>query len=155
MLWSSWRVAAITSRCVRVQQALVAAQPDDAWAWANLGNTLRMLGRTKEALAAYARARAANPYEPGILSDQGLCLAAAGRPDEALAAFEASVRLDGAHLAGRQNVARARWLRGEDDRAEAQLAAALRTARTGGRGAGTYRFLLERIWRTRREPGLR
>jgi len=154
-LWSSWRVAEVTARCVRVQQALVAATPDDAWAWANLGNTLRVLGRTEEALAAYAKAREANPFEPGILSDEGLSLAAAGRPAEALTAFEASIRLDGGHQAGRQNVARARWLRGEDDSAEGQLGAALRTARALGRGAGTYRFLLGRIWRTRRDPRLR
>ncbi len=154
-LWNAWRDARVTDRCVRVQQALVVATPDDAWAWANLGNTLRVLGRTEEALAAYAKALAANPFEPGVQSDRGLALGAAGRLTDALAAYERSLALDGGHLAGRQNAARSLWLAGKDDAAEAHLGAAVTTARAVGRGPGTYRHLLDRIWRTRQDPRLR
>jgi len=155
LLWKRWRDPRLTGRCVRVQRALVEARPDDALSLSNLANTLRVLGDRPGALQAYAQAREANPYDPGVRSDQGLALSAAGRQDEALAAYEASIELDAGHLAGRQNAARSHWLRGEDDAAAAHLGAAIRTARAVSRGPGTYRFLLDRVWRTRRDPGLR
>lgn len=154
-LWKSWRNERITGRCLRVQRALAAAVPDDAWAWGNLGNTLRVLGRSEDALAAYARAVEANPYDPAVRSDLGLALAAAGRFDEALEAYEESVALDAGHLAGRQNAARAHHLAGRDEAAAAHLGRAAVTARAVGRSPGTYRFLLDRSWRAGRRSGLR
>lgn len=154
-LWNTWRDARVTRRCVFVQMALVEALPDDALAWMNLGNTLRVLGRTAEALNAYKRAIEANPFDPAVRSDYGLALSAAGKPSEALEAYEKSLELDASHLAGRQNAARALWLTGENEAAEAHLGAAIRSARAVGRSCGTYRFLLDRIWRTRQDPRLR
>jgi len=154
-LWNTWRDARIPGRCIRVQEALVAAAEDDALAWMNLGNTLRVLGEHERALEAYARAVEANPFDPAVQSDRGLALSAAGREADALAAYEKSLALDSGHISGRQNAARLLWLQGDDDKAEAHLGAAVRTARAIGRSPGTYRFLLDRIWRTRRDPGLR
>ena len=154
-LWKAWRDERITGRCLRVQQALVEAVPDDAWAWGNLGNTLRVLGRHDAALEAYTRAREANPYDPAILSDRGLALSGAGRATEALEAFEASVTLDGGHLSGRQNAARMLYLRGRLEAAAAHLGAAARTSRAVGGSPGTYRFLLDRVWRAGRRSDLR
>lgn len=154
-LWRMWRNPRVRERCLRVQEALAQAVPDDAWAWGNLANTLRVLGRTDDALAAYATARAANPYDPSLRSDEGLALSAAGRPAEALAAYEASLELDGGHLAGRQNGARGLYLLGRDAEAAAHLGAAARTARAIGRSPGTYRFLLDRTWRAGRRSDLR
>ena len=142
-------------RCVRAQRALVAARPDDATAWANLGNTLRVGGRADEAVTAYERAREENPYDPAIVSDLGLALAALGRSEEALAAFEESVRLDSGHLAGHQNAARMLWRAGRDADAAAHLAVGARTSRARGRTGMTYRVLMDRTWRTRRNARLR
>jgi tetratricopeptide (TPR) repeat protein len=157
-LWNTWQDGRVAGRCVRVQEALTRAMPDDALSWANLGNTLRVLGRTDDALAAYQKACEANPYDPAVRSDQGLAFSAAGRPQEALAAYEESVRLDSGHLAGRQNAARMLMLSGKPgdlDRAAEQLGAAVRTARAVGSSPDTYRYLLDRIWRIRRDPALR
>ena len=154
-LWNSWRDPRVTGRCVRVQEALVRVVPDDALAWANLGNTLRVLGRHEEALAAYEQARQANPYDPAVRSDHGLALSAAGRAQDALEAYEDSVRLDTGHTAGGQNAARGFWRLGRDEAAEAYLAAAARTSRAVGVSPGSYRFLLDRIWRTRQAPSVR
>ena len=155
LLWKRWRDPQLSGRCVRVQRALVEARPDDALSLSNLGNTLRVLGDMPGALRAYEQAREANPYDPGVRSDQGLALSAAGRQGAALAAYEDSIELDAGHLAGRQNAARSHWLRGEDDAAAVHLGAAIRTARAVSRNPATYRFLLDRVWRTRRDPGLR
>lgn len=154
-MWKSAATGPEFDRSVRVQRALLEATPDDALGWGNLGNTLRVGGRMDEALAAYERARRENPYDPTIVSDHGLALSAAGRFDEALAAYLASVALDGSHLAGRQNAGRALWRVGRDAEAEAQLGAALRKARHLDRNPMTYRFLLDRVWRTRQDAALR
>ncbi len=147
-LWLTRGEGPGAERTVRIQRALVEAMPDDGTALANLGNTLRVIGRTEDALASYEKAMEAEPYDPTIVSDYGLALAAAGRFEEALDAYERSVALDAGHLAGRQNAARALWLAGDDTRASAHLAAGIRTARALERGAMTYRFLLDRAWRT-------
>lgn len=154
-LWKRWRDARITERCLRVQRALTVAVPDDAWAWGNLGNTLRVLGQHAASLAAYAKAREANPYDPAILSDEGLALAGAGRLEDAWKAYEASVALDAGHLAGRQNAARSLYLMGRLDEAAKHLGAAARTSRAIGGRTGTYRFLMDRAWRAGRRSGLR
>ncbi|MDJ0523325.1 MAG: tetratricopeptide repeat protein [Planctomycetota bacterium] len=154
-LWTAWRDERVTDRCVRVQKALVEAMPDDALAWMNLGNTLRVLGRHEQALEAYARAIEANPYDPAIRSDLGLALGSTGQVDAALQAYEKSLELDSSHVSGRQNAARVLWLKGRDDEAAKHLGAAIRTSRAIGRSTGTYRFLMDRIWRTRQDPRLR
>lgn len=146
-LWMTRGRGPGAERTVRIQEALVAAMPGDGTASANLGNTLRVVGRTADALVAYETAMEAEPYDPTIVSDYGLALSAAGRFEDALVAYERSVALDSGHLAGRQNAARALWLKGDDKRATEHLAAGIRTARALEKGAMTYRFLLDRAWR--------
>ena len=155
LLWKRWRDPRLRNRCLRIQEALVAAAPEDSLALSNLGNTYRVLGRTADALGAYERAREANPYDPGICSDHGLALSAADRPAEALAAYLESIELDAGHRAGHQNAARALWLQGNDQKAASHLGAAIPSARAVGRSAGTYVFLMGRTWRTTRQPDLR
>ncbi len=154
-LWQVWQDARVAARLLRVQRAIVAADPEDALALGDLGNIHRVLGQPDESLEAYNRARAANPFDPGVESDAGLALSGAGHADKALAAYERSLELDPSHLAGRQNAARAQWLAGDDSAAETHLGAAIRTARAIGRSPDTYRFLLDRIWRTRQNPKFR
>lgn len=51
-------------------------------------------GRTEEALGYLARARALAPKEINVLNATGFCLAALGRDDEALEAYEAALKVD-------------------------------------------------------------
>ena len=155
ILWKTAASGPALTRSLAVQRALVAADAQDATALGNLGNTLRVGGLHPEALEAYARAVKANPYDPGLRSDQGLAFAGAGQPQEALEAYLASIEVDGSHLAGRQNAARSLWQLARDDEAEQNLAAGLKTARNLGRDPGTWRFLLDRVWRCRQDAGLR
>jgi tetratricopeptide (TPR) repeat protein len=155
ILWKTAAAGPALERSLRVQRALVAADPEDATALGNLGNTLRVGGLHAEALETYARAIAANPYDPGLRSDEGLARAGAGEPEKALEAYLASLEVDSSHLAGRQNAARSLWQLGRDDEAEQNLAAGLKTARNLGRDPGTWRFLLDRVWRCRQDARLR
>ncbi|MHC5009721.1 MAG: hypothetical protein ACYTG6_02095 [Planctomycetota bacterium] len=154
---SAWRSPDALARSLRAQRAIVEHVPrgNPDWeglglAWSNLGNTLRIAGLLEEALEAYDRAVEAEPYDPTIRSDRGLVLSALGRDDDALAAFEAAIDLDAAFEPARQNAARAHWRAARDAEAEAHLAAALESARATGRGAMRYRFLIDRVARTRR-----
>ena len=155
ILWKTAAAGPALARSLAVQRALVAADPQDATALGNLGNTLRVGGLHAEALEAYARAVAANPYDPGLRSDQGLAYSGAGKPLKALEAYLASIEIDSSHLAGRQNAARSQWQLSRDDEAEQNLASGLKTARNLGRDPGTWRFLLDRVWRCRQDAGLR
>jgi len=152
LLWRSSRAAA---RTLRVQQALVDASPEDELALANLGNTLRLMGRADEAVEAYDRAVALAPYDPAILSDRGLALSGRGDAKAALAAFEAAVEADPDFDAARQNAARQHWLAGRDDEAAAHLGEAERRTRAVGGNWMRYRFLLDRVYRTRVRPEVR
>jgi Flp pilus assembly protein TadD len=146
---------AALGRSLRAQRALVRTFPDDPEAWANLGNSLRVAGEAQESIAAYRRAVEAYPESASIRSDFGLALAGAGDLVGALVAFEEAVALDPAFASARQNAARFRWLRGDDDAAEEHLAAALAAARSEGKSGMLFRFLLDRTWRTRRRPETR
>ena len=134
-------------RAIRALRIMVRAQPQDALAWANLGNTLRVGGDTAEALAAYDRAVSEAPYEPGIVSDRGLARSAAADVEGARADFLAAIELDEAERAPRQNIARLLMLEGAYGEAMPHLQRAARAARQQGRGDMTYRMLLGRAWR--------
>ena len=152
---TAWRSPRALARSIRLQQGIVEAQPDDGLAWGNLGNTLRVAGRLEEALAAYDRAHALEGSDPVLASDRGLVLSALGRKDEALDAFLAAAALDPEYDAAWQNAARLQWRAGRDDEAAASLGKGLWSMRRAGKGAGRYRFLLERTWRTRQREALR
>lgn len=141
----------ILARCVRAQEALVRAQPGDAVAWSNLGNTLRVGGRSSEALAAYERAIEEDPLDPDIVSDQGLALSAAGRGAEALAAFERAIELEPGHLSAHQNAARHLLEVGRPADALPHLEAALASARQRSERTLPYRLLMGRAWRALRD----
>lgn len=152
-LWRLGPEHPLAQRCLRLQEALVAAsRGEDGIILGNLANTLRVLGRSAEAVATYERARAANPYDPDVTSDMGLALSAAGEPEQALAAFLEAVALDPSNLSARQNAARLLWRGGMDLEAAEQLVAAARSARAVGRPWGVYLHLLDRAWRTHRSP---
>lgn len=77
----------------------VRAHPDDTQAWALLGRGYLTLGAAQEAAGAFGRAAALAPLaeKPALLSSYGEALTFANQgvvPDEAVAAFQAALRLD-------------------------------------------------------------
>ncbi|MED5620706.1 adenylate/guanylate cyclase domain-containing protein [Ideonella sp. BN130291] len=79
----------------------VALHPNEALAWAFLGNTLTYLGRGEEALDAVRKAQALSPLDPMNYFVELLASCAyslAGRHREALVAAERSVALNALHL---------------------------------------------------------
>lgn len=153
--WSSWPDERPLERSLALQQALLRATPDDPVAWANLGNTLRVAGRSAAALEAFARALALAPGDAALENDLGLALAAAGRHAEAGAAFERALAADPAFLSARQNLARRAWRAGDDATAQEHLARAAQAARRSGAPWMLYRVLADRAWRTQQRPDRR
>jgi tetratricopeptide (TPR) repeat protein len=150
-----WPDRTRVNRAIRVWRALADADEADALAAANLGNALRLVGETDASIEAYDRAVAANPHDAATWNDRGLALLAAGRDDDALASFEKAMRLDASILSPRQNAARLLWLRGDLDGATRLLEEALRSARATGAPSTLYRFLLDRVERSRARPDAR
>jgi tetratricopeptide (TPR) repeat protein len=146
---------AILARAVRLLEALVASDPEDPLAWANLGNARRLAGDAEGAVEAYDRARELASSDASVLSDRGLALVSAGRDGEALAAFEEAAAADRSATAPRQNAARILWRAGGHDRAEGHLEAAAKAAHAEGGNAMSYRFLFDRSWRTRQRADRR
>jgi tetratricopeptide (TPR) repeat protein len=84
-----------------VLRQAVALHPNEALAWAFLGNTLTYLGRGDEALDAVRRARALSPLDPMNYFVELLASCAyslAGQPQQALVAAQRSVALNALHL---------------------------------------------------------
>lgn len=96
-------------RAFAAYRAVLAADPDDAGTWTNLGALLRARGEHRLAVSCQRRAAALRPDDEGVLNNLGNALADADFPHEALA-----VRRD---LARR---------RPDDRQAQAMLVASLR-----------------------------
>lgn len=141
----------LLARCLRAQEAIVAARPDDPTAWSNLGNTLRVGGQATESLAAYDKAVELDPYDPDIRSDRGLARSAAGDDVAALEAFEEALELDAGHLSAHQNAARRHLEAGRPGAALGHLQGALEAARARGERTSPYRLLMGRAWRALRD----
>jgi tetratricopeptide (TPR) repeat protein len=144
-----WPDRSRVDRAIAAYRALAEADRTDSLAWANLGNALRIVGDVAGSLSAYDAAVEANPHDASIWNDRGLALSAAGRDDDALASFRKAISLDAGILSPRQNAARIHWRRGELDEAQRHLEAALRSARAVGAPSTVYRFLLDRVERSR------
>src|SRR5262249_51068380 len=67
--------------------------PDSPTALFNMGMVTNNLGRAEEALAYMRRAQVAEPLSPNFRVAVAGCLAAVGRFEEALAAFEATLEM--------------------------------------------------------------
>jgi tetratricopeptide (TPR) repeat protein len=95
-LTEAWyRLASLQARVKQYEQAIgswkgyLNLAPNDANAYANLGFTCDLSGRTTEAEAAYQRGIAINPKHPACRINYGLQLTKNGRIDEAKAQFGA------------------------------------------------------------------
>ncbi|HYD70467.1 tetratricopeptide repeat protein [Azospirillum sp.] len=71
----------------------IAAAPDWAEPWTNLGCVLQSQDRTQDAIAAFRHAAALHPGSPGPHEALGNALAAAGRLDEAVQAYHCALAL--------------------------------------------------------------
>jgi len=81
-------------------------QPDYLPALLGYARLLEQQGRSEDAIRLYRRAVETNPKEAGpAFNNMGLCLARAGRNDEAIAALSESVRLDPKNPLYRNNIA--------------------------------------------------
>ena len=79
---------------LRLFRVLATEFPTHAPTWANLALAQRHLGKLRDSESTYRKALALAPRDVVIWNDFGLMLRAAGRPAEALAAFEKSFALD-------------------------------------------------------------
>ena len=87
---------------VDVYRDAVRAQASDPDAQQRLGRALfHLVGRPAEAVGPLQEAIHLRPADPAAHSDLGVVLAALGRMDEAVEAFEEAARLDPDHFEGR------------------------------------------------------
>jgi len=78
----------------------VRVDPTVAAAHANLGNTLRLLNRSDEAMASYERALRLQPAQARALKGRGLLLWEQDRCDEALACYETLLGVEPGYVDG-------------------------------------------------------
>lgn len=153
--WQAYPDLRPLQRSVASQQALLALEPDDPLAWANLANTLKVKGDTEAALEAFARALRLAPEDASIRNDYALGLKAAGRSAEAEAEFARALASDPTLLAALQNLARAHARAGRQTQARGALEQAARAARAAGAPWMLYRALSDRAWRASHRPDRR
>ncbi|MGH6659682.1 MAG: hypothetical protein ACREBM_08550, partial [Sphingomicrobium sp.] len=72
---------------LRIMDAAIAKNPDSALLRATRGEALQSLGRSKEAIAEFARAKDLNPLSPGLLDAHASALAYGGNIEAAYAAL--------------------------------------------------------------------
>ena len=140
-------------RAVAWFKALADTDPENPTAWAQLGVACRLAGAGAEAVAAYDRAVALNPFDPGLENDRAIAVLATGDRAGALVGFEKAAAADRNETSPRQNAGRLRRQAGERDRATVHWAEALAATRTVGGTPMLYRSLLDRLWRDRAREG--
>ncbi len=88
---------------VEQAKAAVEKDPGDASAWTHLGNLYFDERHTAEAVEAYEKSLAIRPGDPDVLTDLGTMYRALGKPDEALARFDAAIVTRSDHRNARFN----------------------------------------------------
>lgn len=76
----------------------VAANPNDAEAWVQLGNTYFDTNNFVKAITAYNRYLTLQPNNPNVLTDLGIMYRNNGQPAEAIAAFDRAIAADPKHV---------------------------------------------------------
>jgi len=123
--------AATWTDSVTLWEHAVSVTQDSDLALQKLGDALRERGDSERALAVYNQALAAAPaganeYRALVEHGMGLAFTHLGRAADALAAFQASVELDGHFAEGRLNLGNALAIAGQPGDAEQQFREALR-----------------------------
>jgi tetratricopeptide (TPR) repeat protein len=107
---------------------IAAKRPQNARAFANIGQLLSEQGKEAEALEAYAESLRLLPEQPRTLFNAGLSFTALGRIDEALASYARSVELDPKYVDPRTNLGLLLLEKGAVPQALAHLTEAARLA---------------------------
>jgi cytochrome c-type biogenesis protein CcmH/NrfG len=81
----------------------VAANPNNADAWTQLGNLYFDTNNFESAIRSYKKSLALKPNNANIQTDLGVMYRRAGQPQEAIKAFEKAVRIDPKHEIARFN----------------------------------------------------
>lgn len=89
--------AVVTDTELQAYRDILARDPKNAKAAADLANRLYDAGRFAEAIPYYQQAHALDPKNVGVSTDLGTALYYAGRPDEALVQLERSLKADPTH----------------------------------------------------------
>jgi cytochrome c-type biogenesis protein CcmH/NrfG len=81
----------------------VAANPNNADAWTQLGNLYFDTNNFESAIRSYKKSLALKPNNANIQTDLGVMYRRAGQPQEAIKAFEKAVQIDPKHEIARFN----------------------------------------------------
>ena len=75
----------------------VAANPNNADAWAQLGNIWFDTGKYGKAIEAYEKSLAIKPDNPDVWTDLGVMYRRSGKPDKAIECFDRAIAIDPKH----------------------------------------------------------
>jgi cytochrome c-type biogenesis protein CcmH/NrfG len=81
----------------------VAANPDNANAWTQLGHVYFDTDNYSKAIRAYEKSLALQPNNPDVLTDLGVMYRRSGQPEKALECFDKAIALDPNHQQARFN----------------------------------------------------
>lgn len=89
---------------ITMLEGIVAREPDNRNAWAQLGHNFFDANQPMNAIEAYSRALELEPNDANILTDQGVMYRRVGWYDKAISNFEKAIILDQNHQQGLYNL---------------------------------------------------
>ena len=95
---------------------LIAEKPKDARVYVIFGSFYRMIGELDNAMEQFVLAEELSPRKQAIIEEQGLIYLAAGRYEEAIAAYERSYALERRNYSALVHLAAAYLLSGDEER---------------------------------------
>jgi tetratricopeptide (TPR) repeat protein len=87
----SFLLKKIEESLIKVEDTVIAANPNDHLAWSSRGFRLNNLGRYDEAIASYDKAIEFKPNDPKAWNNRGFSLNNLGRYDEAIASYDKAI----------------------------------------------------------------
>lgn len=91
-----------SSRMLALEKEL-AANPQNATAWAQLGNIYFDTHQFQKAIDAYQKSLAINPQNADVLTDMGVMFRRNGQPQKAIESFDRAIQVDPRHEISRFN----------------------------------------------------
>jgi cytochrome c-type biogenesis protein CcmH/NrfG len=85
--------AEVSAKILQLEQ-YIEQHPEDAGAWAQLGNVFFDSNQVKNAIEAYEKSLALEPGEIGVITDLGVMYRRDNRPQKAVEAFDRAILLD-------------------------------------------------------------
>lgn len=84
-------------------ERITSQNPDNAEAWANLGNIYFDTDNSEKAIVAYTKSLAIKPDDPNVITDMGVMYRKVGKFDEAMKTFDRAIQVDPRAQAARFN----------------------------------------------------